>query len=606
MRDLLRGRLSGRLDIERIIGAANLPQPIAQTVRAVVRRTRLWKLERVDVAHELVAHFQDGLEAGATADELVAAFGDARQAGRLMRRAKIRGRGPVWKAWSLSIRTLAAVFLVCFAIYCVQAVRVFTAKPVLKLNVLETINRAALATPEDQRAWPVYRAAALATTKPPTGLDLRDVHPGHEDWGAAVAYVKKNAEVVEQVRRAAARPRIGVIYSIQSDPELDTRFEDDRESKLAEARARVRPREANPLSIGITLPQLSILREAAQLLRIDATIAAEAGDADRVMSDLTAMLGIVNHSEQMPFLISDLVSLAVLGMTTETTGRVLADHADVFSDAQLAQLSHHLAGARDGQLTVDIASERMFFEDVLQRLYSDDGHGDGILVGAGNSLLANLSSDGVGGAAFSPEQIAAPAMSLVLAGRADMQAKYDAILNLAMAESHRPLWLRDQSEADAAAIRLSSNLVSRVRYLPLTVLMPSLSRAGAMGWLAVQRRDAALTAIALVLYRREYGDWPDSLNTMSPRYLPTVPPDQFDGRPIKYTIVDGRPLLYSIGADRKDDGGRIDTGPTGHYRASHWIPAPAATEARQDPSGSAPTTRGEIADGDWVLWPPVD
>lgn len=605
LRDLIRGRLSGRLNVEGIIAAGQLPVLVAGTVRQVVRRTRLWKVEKADLASELVAHFQDGLEAGATANELVGGFGDVRRAARLMRRAKIRNRGPLWKARSILYRTLGTIFLLLVAIYLVQAVRVFTAKPVLKLNVLETLNAAALATPESERAWPVYRAGALATRKPPKDMKLQTAHPGDKDWAAAVAYVHENAGVLEQYRAAAAMPKIGIVFSTQLDPELEFRFASDRERKLAEAKANAARPEANPLSISILLPQLATLREAAQMLRIDALAAAEDRDGQRATSDIIAMLGVVDHVEQMPFLISDLVSLAVLNMTTETTGRLMSAHAELFSDGQLVELSHRIAAARGGRLAVDIGCERMCFEDVLQRLYSDNGAGDGILIGAGTDLLPYM-TDGQSASSIPPIKLAAPALSLVVAGRADIQAKYDEILNLAVAESHEPLWLRGKSQADADAAKLASSPWKGMRYLPVAILMPSLSRAGIMGWLTVQRRDATLTAISLELYHRGHGDWPASLDLLAPRFIPAVPVDQFDGKPLKYRIVDGRPLVYSVGADRKDDDGRIDAGPNGDYRASQWAPPEDVAAARQDPDWCSPTRSTAIADGDWVLWPPVD
>ena len=92
LRDVLRGRLSNRLDLAGIIAAAELPQPLANLVGRVIRRTRLSRLEKADVARELVAHFEDGLTAGATPAELVESFGGIKQAARLIRRAKLRGR----------------------------------------------------------------------------------------------------------------------------------------------------------------------------------------------------------------------------------------------------------------------------------------------------------------------------------------------------------------------------------------------------------------------------------------------------------------------------------------------------------------------------------
>src|SRR5688500_15815926 len=86
--DLLRGRVSGRLDVRRRLDASALPPAARVLVGRVVKRTRLWRVEKLDVAEELVSHFADGLAAGESADDLVAAFGDERQAARLIRRAK--------------------------------------------------------------------------------------------------------------------------------------------------------------------------------------------------------------------------------------------------------------------------------------------------------------------------------------------------------------------------------------------------------------------------------------------------------------------------------------------------------------------------------------
>ena len=97
------------------------------------------------------------------------------------------------------------------------------------------------------------------------------------------------------------------------------------------------------------------------------------------------------------------------------------------------------------------------------------------------------------------------------------------------------------------------------------------------------RRDGLLPGIALEVYRRQRGTYPDSLDALVPQFLPKVPADRITGEPIRYRIVDGRPLIYSVGADRKDDGGR----PTADPRAA------ATWEANPDP----------LPDGDWVLYP---
>jgi hypothetical protein len=96
LRDLLRGRITGRLGYESTILRANLSPQIRDLIRRVVRGTRLWRLEKVDVASELIAHFLDGREAGATFEQMIESFGDEKAAARLIRRAKIRNRPLLW------------------------------------------------------------------------------------------------------------------------------------------------------------------------------------------------------------------------------------------------------------------------------------------------------------------------------------------------------------------------------------------------------------------------------------------------------------------------------------------------------------------------------
>ena len=44
--------------------------------------------------------------------------------------------------------------------------------------------------------------------------------------------------------------------------------------------------------------------------------------------------------------------------------------------------------------------------------------------------------------------------------------------------------------------------------------------------------------------------------------LRAVPVDPYNGRPIRFAIVDGQPTAYSVGQDLRDDGGRIDNART--------------------------------------------
>jgi hypothetical protein len=93
---------------------------------------------------------------------------------------------------------------------------------------------------------------------------------------------------------------------------------------------------------------------------------------------------------------------------------------------------------------------------------------------------------------------------------------------------------------------------------------------------AEKRHAAALlrcTAIAeaLVRFRLTNNRWPESLSELTDQYLrlwrvddrqvDTWPIDPFDGQPLHYRRIEGGVVVYSVGSDEADDGGKIDRTP---------------------------------------------
>ena len=129
MRDLVRARITGRLDLEAMIAAAELPGPLPQLVRDVTRRTRLNRLEKVAVAEELTGHFRDGLNHGDPSDELARDFGDPVQAARLIGRAKRRNRPLVYRATVRSMQAACGRIGVGLLVYGWAEIRFFPGHP---------------------------------------------------------------------------------------------------------------------------------------------------------------------------------------------------------------------------------------------------------------------------------------------------------------------------------------------------------------------------------------------------------------------------------------------------------------------------------------------
>ena len=76
---------------------------------------------------------------------------------------------------------------------------------------------------------------------------------------------------------------------------------------------------------------------------------------------------------------------------------------------------------------------------------------------------------------------------------------------------------------------------------------------------ALTRLDIALAALAVERFRLRDGRLPNSLGLLVPDYLPTVPDDPFDEKPIRFLTEGESYRLYSIGKDKCDNGGEAGT-----------------------------------------------
>ena len=74
--------------------------------------------------------------------------------------------------------------------------------------------------------------------------------------------------------------------------------------------------------------------------------------------------------------------------------------------------------------------------------------------------------------------------------------------------------------------------------------------------LETQRRGTTIV-VSLHAHAAEHGGSPDSLQEVDMR-SETVRIDPYSGQGFVYKLLDGKPLLYSVGLDGKDNGGTHD------------------------------------------------
>ena len=59
-------------------------------------------------------------------------------------------------------------------------------------------------------------------------------------------------------------------------------------------------------------------------------------------------------------------------------------------------------------------------------------------------------------------------------------------------------------------------------------------------------------------YRLAHGEYPASLEVLTPQFISKLPHDVIGGQPLKYRRTeDGQFVLYSVGWNAKDDGGEV-------------------------------------------------
>jgi hypothetical protein len=288
------------------------------------------------------------------------------------------------------------------------------------------------------------------------------------------------------------------------------------------------------LSIGIDtqLNHLSKLRKCMMLLNLETIWHAENGQyhsaANSVMSGFSLARSLANE----PVIVPQLVRMACNSLSISGIERCI--NRTTFTDEQLADIDRCLIDAEDhSNLARAYIGDRCHFLDALKKP---------------ESLEFVITSH---------DMPITPFLDLYKAlGLADM----DAILYLDFIDGYieiTKLPLHQHKKAsDVLDARLAS--LSNIHVL-LHMLLPIRSRTAAIELRSVARLRAARAGLAVERHRLAAGKLPDSLTELVPVYLESIPKDPFDGNELRYKKLEAGFVVYSIGEDMSDDGGKEQT-----------------------------------------------
>lgn len=556
-------RTLDRLPTPQLSLVHTLPLELSQLIETVVSRTRLWKSERIDVARELLNHCEDGLAAGVSPEKILADFGDPRNAARLIRRSKIRQRPWTWHLRHRLLVGCGLLLLLSFLVYSWLILRFLTAVPTIKRDFIGEIDQRTQSISPDDRAWPLYRAALMKVQEKKvlpilqSDRDLLALPADSPDWETIQAYLEENQQALELTLKAAEKPKFGFVYRDPANRDWleKTNGVGASDRQLASTRGNF---------MGVLLPQIQDLRKLRSLLEFDAVAAVKQQERERWLRAVNALSSLGDQIENEAIGVVHLISLGYVKNYLRHIRHTVQNSPTMLTDRDLRDLAHRIAALRGGNRITIENYNRPFFEDLLQRYYTDDNRGNGRLNPYYFLISDSSTPDAITAALYGA------ALSAAVASRAEMQQTLQRILAEEDELRETPLWeqsMEDPTPLRRFLLRCQSSSWERLRYAPLLKLFQPL--VGANGdwnpYRGAERvtlhRDATLAVIALALHHRLHKTWPENLAQLTPQLLPAVPLDRFDGKPLKYKLVDGKPLLYSVGLNRTDDNGSPPSGP---------------------------------------------
>jgi hypothetical protein len=323
--------------------------------------------------------------------------------------------------------------------------------------------------------------------------------------------------------RAAAAPAI--MEGMQPDAAV---FAELRAASAREfSRYPVKYDLENPWAI--LLPHLGLTEMVCNRLKLQACAELVAGQASQALSDVKLILSLADSFKSEPFLISALVRLRFVDqIAIQPVWEGLAEHR--WTDAQLQELqARFLSYDFPADLQQSLKVERacgILAVDLVKK----QGIGRFILSGWLCQEKLNYCT------LFDAQR----------KGVVDLEAK-----------TISPDKVASNSDELTRQIYGGNQLKALLHHRAIAAMMlPALNRVEAKVAAAQTAADQAALACALERYRLANGQFPETLEALTPQFISRPPNDAITGQPYKYRrSADGQYILYSVGWNEKDDGG---------------------------------------------------
>jgi hypothetical protein len=280
-------------------------------------------------------------------------------------------------------------------------------------------------------------------------------------------------------------------------------------------------------------------RDVTTLLQDDARVRAQGGDVEGALVCVSCILSVARSIGDEPHVISQLVRMANQGVATNTLERILAQGQT--SAATLANLQRNFENEASQPLILfGLRGERAHHHRMMEAIESGELKASSLFAistGPPTGKLEAWSEDIGGQMLFRKCHV--PHIRVMT------QVVEIAKLPVEEQRSRLKSYLRSIDE--------DSNMPIQVR-----LMMPMMGKFGEGSWRNQAYLRCAIVALATERYRLAHGHWPDSVSSLVPEFLAEAPLDPYDAKPLRCRRLEDGVVIYSIGPDEEDNGGKVD------------------------------------------------
>lgn len=318
-----------------------------------------------------------------------------------------------------------------------------------------------------------------------------------------------------------------------------------------------RPNSRFPISYGddnkaaILLPHLAFIRYCAQVLQLKVIADLQSDQSAKAVADVKLMMRLTASIRTEPFFISQLVRIFILQLALQPIYESLAEHQ--WTDAQLVEINSELEKlillsdcrrAQKAEMAFNVAQTDFYrrhrdFKSLMNNM--------GFNFGSAPDIKTIIYQYAPGGW-FYQSALHSCQVNLQYLPAVDTEAHTVSKLQIDQANQTTAAavksfdvldCIKENTESFSGQEYFIANFIKKFAYAQASV-------------------DLARVAIALERCRLAHGEYPETLDSLIPKFITQLPHDVIGGKPLHYRRTnDGSFVLYSVGWNETDDGGVV-------------------------------------------------